>query len=238
VHRLEKQNVPWRGFTLVELLVVIAIVGLMAGMLLPALTSARGTAQRTSCANNLRQIGGAFSLYGNTYDDFYPCAHDPISASPLYWLWMGRGWRSFVAPFFGQKIDPSNPSVLLCKEDVQADVKYESTSYSYSMCFYHSPEQIDAIKDTKLTYSSPQPPVGQRGSAVADPSHKILAGEWTSNHERIPTDKGWWTWDGSRNFLFADGHVAYLAAKSLYRANDGLPNPCLTFHGIRGRDHD
>lgn len=71
-----------RGFTLIELLVVISIIGLLTAILLPTLTSARGTARRTACASNLRQVGVGLRNYLGGSNDRFPLASYLPSIGP------------------------------------------------------------------------------------------------------------------------------------------------------------
>ncbi len=228
------------GFTLVELLVVIAVIAVLAALLLPVFARAREAARKNACASNLRQIGLAFAMYVGDYDECFPNNGDP-------YLWMGRRWRWPLQTYLavvGQR-DPTAPSdpnrsvrfspqVLICPSDPAAAAKWDSTSYGYSVAFYHTAAQVNAMSTADLYAGSPPPCVSQALSAVAAPAQKAMVSEWAANHESLAD--GWWSWRGARNYLFVDGHVKYLRARQLNPANNGFPDINLTVNGLGGAD--
>ncbi|HXR05265.1 MAG TPA: prepilin-type N-terminal cleavage/methylation domain-containing protein [Verrucomicrobiae bacterium] len=223
------------AFTLIELLVVIAIIGILAALLLPALTKSKMSAQSVECLDNLKQLAICTHLYGMDNDDSLPpnnFVYNLVTQQPLD---SGPSWCTNLAPFDADPIG------------IQMGLLFQ---YNTSVAIYHCPADLSTIQTpggtiltqtrwrsynmsqsiNGLTYDgdlSSYVPHYSKFTGIKDPTPTGLI-VFLDVHENeildtqfgIPVQADWWNlgdwWDVPANrhnqgcnLSFADGHVEH-----------------------------
>ena len=127
-----------RGFTIIELLVVIAIIGILLALILPAVQASREAARRTSCRNNLHQIGLALHNYEATHTVFPMGSMVKSSQSlahPSTW-----GFLTYLLPYLDEEPayrTANFEAASACDDIKQRDAANLPTPYSGRLGFYN-----------------------------------------------------------------------------------------------------
>ncbi len=179
------------GFTLIELLVVIAIIAILAAILFPVFAQARAKARAASCVSNEKQIGLAFMMYIQDYDELFPYC-DPFvgnNFTPPYPITAPDGrqyagvvtWPLQIYPYIKNGGNGGGASVYTCLEDPDSKVNFDGNKkpvYADGDNF-QIPFPMSIYSNQSVTLGWNSPPIAQ--AKLNFPSSTYLAGDASYN---------------------------------------------------------